>query len=254
MPSAPGKRFADVRWVAETGSTNADALDLARAGAPEGVVLVADHQRAGRGRLGRTWEAPAGASLLVTVLLRPPPGEVETVTLAVALSMAEAVEDVTGVVALLKWPNDLTVDDRKLAGVLAEADWRAPDDVAVAVGVGVNCNWPPAEHWPDELRATLASLNLLTGSTVDREALLDAYVRRLAGRYGSDRDELMAAWRARSATLGRSVRVEVADDVLVGEAVDLTDVGHLVVELFDGSRRTFAVGDVTHVRHASPPR
>ncbi len=254
MPVAPGKRFADVRWLEETGSTNADLLALARDGAPEGVVLAADHQTAGRGRLGRSWEAPPGSSLLVSVLLRPSAAELETVTMAASVSMAEAVTEVTGCDPLLKWPNDLTIEDRKLAGVLAEADWRAPDDVAVAVGIGVNCNWPPAEKWPPELRSTLVSLNHLTRVAVDREALLGAFLRRLDVHYGSERASLVATWRARSATLGRSVRVEVADDVLVGEAVDVDDVGHLVVELFDGSRRTFAVGDVTHVRHASPPR
>ena len=127
-----GSRFADVRWVAETGSTNADLLALARDGAPEGIVLVADHQTAGRGRLGRTWEAPPGASLLVSVLLRPPAAVADAVTMAAGVAMADAVDEVAGVHARLKWPNDLvvavdgpTADDRKLAGILAEADWPA---------------------------------------------------------------------------------------------------------------------------------
>ena len=104
-----GTRFADVRWVGETGSTNTDALALARDGAPEGVVLVADHQTAGRGRLGRTWEAPPGASLLVSVLLRPPAAVADAVTMAAGVAMAEAVAEVAGVDARLKWPNDLVV-------------------------------------------------------------------------------------------------------------------------------------------------
>src|SRR3954465_2828889 len=100
-------RFADVRWVAETGSTNADALALARQGAPEGIVLVADHQTAGRGRQGRTWEAPRGASLLVTVLLRPRAGVAGLTTMAVAVAAAEGVDDVAGFAPRIKWPNDL---------------------------------------------------------------------------------------------------------------------------------------------------
>src|SRR5688500_2711884 len=134
-----GTRFRRVRWVAETGSTNTDAMGLAHDGEPEGQVVVADHQRAGRGRLGRTWTAPPGASLLVSVLLRPPAPVVGAVAMAVGLAMAEAVEELTGVEARLKWPNDLVVPvpgpgldgsgpdrsgpDRKLAGILAEADW-----------------------------------------------------------------------------------------------------------------------------------
>jgi BirA family biotin operon repressor/biotin-[acetyl-CoA-carboxylase] ligase len=233
--------------MAETGSTNADALALAREGAPEGVVLVADHQTAGRGRLGRSWQAPPGSSLLMTVLLRPPPEEAELVTFAAAVSMAEAVEATTGVRALLKWPNDLTVDDRKLAGVLAEADWH-DDAVAVCVGIGVNCNWP--DEVPAELRDTLVALNGLTGAEVDRRALLDAFLGALGSRYPKpDRAALLAAWRARSATLGRRVRVDLGGDQVEGTAADVTTEGHLVVETASGPR-TFAVGDVTHLRHA----
>jgi len=251
-----GSRFADVRWVDETGSTNADALALARDGAPEGVVLVADHQIAGRGRLGRTWEAPPGASLLVTVLLRPTPEVGDAVVMAVALAMAEAVQKLTGVHARLKWPNDLTVPgadgaDRKLAGILAEADWR-DHGVAVAVGVGVNCNWP--DDLPPELAAKLVACNHLTGQPVDRAALLVEFLRRLDDRYSTlletgDRAALLADWRARSATLGRRVRVDLGGRDVHGTAVDVTEAGHLVVDADDGTRRAFAVGDVTHLRH-----
>lgn len=265
-----GTRFADVRWVAETGSTNADALALARDGAPEGIVLVADHQTAGRGRLGRSWEAPPGASLLCTVLLRPPAAVGDAVTLAAALAMAEAVEAVTGVRALLKWPNDLVVEvagagggTRKLAGVLAEADWPARSQasagwsapppgerITVVVGIGVNCNWPV--DVPEELADLLVSCNHCTGADVDRVALLVEYLRRLDARYAAlvagDRAGLLDDWRARSATLGRRVRVDLGADDVEGVAVDVTDAGHLVVDTDTGERRTFAVGDVTHLR------
>jgi BirA family biotin operon repressor/biotin-[acetyl-CoA-carboxylase] ligase len=227
-----GTRFGDVRWVAETGSTNADVMALARDGLPEGVVLVADHQRAGRGRRGRTWVAPPAASLLVSLLLRPPAAVVGAVTMAVAVALAEAVEEVTGCAPRLKWPNDLVVPDpaeadstedegrrreRKLAGILAEADWppgvtaasgwRAPsphDRVALVVGVGLNVNWPrlrppsgrvpepdgvvaarvPHGAVPEEVADVAASLNHLVGHEVDRVALLATFLRRLDGCYG----------------------------------------------------------------------
>lgn len=264
--------FADVRWVTETGSTNADLLALAADGEPEGVVIVADHQTAGRGRMGRTWAAPPGSSLLVSVLLRPVAAVTDVVTMAAALAMAEAIEETCGVAARLKWPNDLVVDvggtDRKLAGVLAELDWPARSHIAagwsppppsermvVVVGIGVNVNWP--SDLPHELTGTMTAANLAAGATreVDRVALLMAYLRHLESRYlplvrGRDRSAVLTAWKARSATLGRRVRVDLGTDDIVGTAVDITAAGHLVVDTLDGCRRTFAVGDVAHLRSA----
>ena len=121
----PGSRFTDIRRFDSIDSTNRYLLDEARRGAPDGVVAVADHQSAGRGRLGRSWEAPPGSNLLLSVLLRPdlPVGDRHLASAAVALAAAEAVDAVTGVRVGIKWPNDLLgPDGRKLAGVLAEAD------------------------------------------------------------------------------------------------------------------------------------
>ena len=278
-----GSRFADLRWVAETGSTNADALGLARDGAAEGIVVVADHQTAGRGRRDRRWVAPPGGSLLVSVLLRPPSAVARAVSMAAAVAMAEAVDAVTGgaVRPGLKWPNDLVVDtpegDRKLAGLLAEADWpagsamsagyRAPathDRAVVVVGIGVNVAWPVMASGPGEGDAAIdpalaevadlaTALNWL-GAEVDRVDLLVAYLRGLDERYealvlGGPAD-LVAAWRARSATLGRRVRVDLGTDDVDGTAVDVTPEGHLVVETLEGDRRILAVGDVVHLRPA----
>ena len=121
-----GYKIWDVRRHADLDSTNRQAADLARAGAPEGVVVVADHQTAGRGRLGRVWDAPPGSSLLMTVLLRPAldAARLHLVTMAVALAAADACAEVAGFVPELKWPNDLVVQDRKLAGILAEAGFE----------------------------------------------------------------------------------------------------------------------------------
>lgn len=284
-----GTRFTRLRWVAETGSTNSDVMAAARDGAPEGTVLVADHQSAGRGRLGRVWQAPPGASLLVSVLLRPPSAVVGVVAMGVGLAMAEAVEELTGLAPGLKWPNDLVVaasdtdisampdgvsgdpgvaaaggPDRKLAGILAEADWPAgstasggwrapgPDErLAVVVGVGINVDWPA--ELPADLAATATALNHAAGRVVDRGDLLVAFLRRLDAVYGAlvrsrSSGALLDAWRGRSATLGRRVRVDLGSSDVEGTAVDVTDEGHLVVETPDGERRTFAVGDVVHLR------
>lgn len=259
-----------MRWVAETGSTNADVMALARNGEPEGIVVVADHQTAGRGRAGRTWMAPAEASLLLSVLLRPPAGVMDLSTMAMAVAMAEAVESVAGFAPRLKWPNDLvwpgdgSADDRKLAGILAEADWpagstadasyRRPDPeqrVAVVVGIGINVAWP--EDLPLDLAEIAVACNHITQTPVDREDLLVALLRRLDTHYSrlleGDRESLLVAWRQRSATLGRRVRVDLGSEQIEGVAADVTAAGHLVVETASGPRQV-AVGDVVHLRPA----
>ncbi|MGH9085260.1 MAG: biotin--[acetyl-CoA-carboxylase] ligase [Acidimicrobiales bacterium] len=263
-----GSRFADVRWVTETGSTNADALALARDGEREGVVLVADHQTAGRGRAGRTWIAPPGASLLLSVLLRPPERVAGLTSMAMGLAAAEALEQVTGVVARLKWPNDLvwpgdgSAEDRKLAGILAEADWPAgstPDSgyrrpqpshrVVVVIGIGINVAWP--RDLPADLADIAVACNHLTDRPIDREELLVALLRALDARYGDllggGADAVVADWRRGSATIGRRVRVDVGHDQVEGEAIEITAEGHLVVRTVDGDR-TVSVGDVVHLR------
>jgi BirA family biotin operon repressor/biotin-[acetyl-CoA-carboxylase] ligase len=271
-----GGRFADVRWVAATGSTNADVMTLARDGAPEGVVVVADHQSAGRGRRSRSWVAPASGSLLLSVLLRPPAAVAGAVTMATAVALAEAVERVAGVAPGLKWPNDLVLPgpeaDSKLAGILAEVDWPAGSTVSggwrqpaaheravVVVGVGLNVSWPePAagDAGAEELVAVADSAVALNwvGADVDRVDLLVAFLRRLDERYGelvgTGSAAIIAEWRRRSATLGRRVRVDLGGDDVDGMAIDVTADGHLVVETLDGDRRTIAVGDVVHLRPA----
>jgi len=267
-----GTRFGDVRWLAETGSTNADVLELAAQGEAEGVVLVADHQLAGRGRRGRTWEAPPEASLLWTVLLRPPSSVAALTTMATALAVTEALATRFDLDVRLKWPNDLVWSgdsagsDRKLAGILAEAAWPAGSSIAsgwseprgsqravVAVGVGLNVNW--GTTMPEHLRSGAVSLDeLLDGRTVDREDLLVAILTALERTYalllqGSEgADVVRSRWRARSATLGRRVRVDLGAEDVVGEAVDVSAEGHLVVRTLEGDRRTLAVGDVVHLR------
>lgn len=269
-----GTRFADVRWVERTGSTNADIIDLARHGEPEGIVVVADHQSAGRGRRDRTWEAPPGAALMATVLLRPRSAVAAMTTMAVAVAAAEAVEELTGLAPRLKWPNDLVVpgdgsgDDRKLAGILAEADWPVAspiaggwlppaghDRVVVAVGLGMNVAW--GDQMPEDLAASAVSLDELTAPVAppDRVDLLVAFLRRLDHHYatlvpGDGVEGLRLAWAARSATIGRPVRIDLGVDDVVGTAVALTTEGHLVVETLEGDRRTVAVGDVVHLRPA----
>jgi len=230
--------------VGETTSTNTVALDAAGAGEPEGYVVVADHQTAGRGRLGRTWVAPPGSALLVSVLLRPPPEQAHLAVSAVGCAAAAACERAAGVSPGLKWPNDLVAEERKLAGVLAETTANL---TVVVVGLGLNVHVPPDR--PRELTSLAVDLDDLAGTRVPRGALLDALLVELARRY-DDLGSVMAEYRRRCVTLGRRVRATLTDGDVVGEAVAISDEGGLVIDTGGGPRVTVAAGDVEHLRPA----
>lgn len=249
-------RFAQVDWVEETGSTNADLLARAADPAADGAVLVTDFQRAGRGRRGRTWVTEAGAALMVSVLVRPGPlglvpAQLGRLTMAVGVAAAEACRALGGDVGL-KWPNDLVAraDDRKLAGILAESLSGTAGVEAVVVGMGLNANGP----LPPDLGATAVTLAELAGRPVDREDLLVATLvglDELLADLAGPAPAVVARYRALSATLGREVRVELDRGVLEGRAVDVDEEGHLVVAA-GGQRHVLAVGDVVHVRPTAP--
>jgi len=227
--------------VVETGSTNADLLMWADAGiAPDRSVLWADHQTTGRGRLDRRWDAPSGASLLASILFLEPPSVPTKLTQAVGRAALDAIEtvagrDLTGRLAL-KWPNDLSLDGRKLSGVLAQ---RSVDTGAVVVGLGLNVVWAPDGA---------ASLAGDLGLAVAPDALLDALLRHLDGLL--EAPDLVERYRARLATLGAQVRVELpGGGVLVGVATDIDADGRLLVD--DGTAVVaLDVGDIVHLRPA----
>lgn len=219
-------------------------------------MLVADHQTAGRGRLDRAWVAPAGASLLVSVLLRPriDAERLFLLTLACGLAAVEGVESATGVALGLKWPNDLVVPsgplaDRKVAGILAESHVVAGSVDAVVVGMGLNVDWP--EELPAELVDTAASLDRLAPA-VTRDVVLTAwlvaYERWLRAIEEGRVDELLDAVRARSVTIGRRVRVDVTTGSFEGVATSIDGDGALVVRTDQGDESPVRVGDVVHAR------
>ena len=240
----------DVHWLDEVDSTNTDVRARARQGAPAGLVVVADHQTAGRGRLDRRWESPPGANLLASVLLRPSCGA-EDMYLgagAVALAGADACREVAGVEPTLKWPNDLLLDGSKLAGVLAEAEFDGPSVSALVVGIGINVAWPG----PPDVHGTCLDTARLSGAPVDRRALLDHLLEALEPRCalledGAGRRALAEQVRRLCTTLGQQVRVDLVGEVVTGRAVSIDDVGRLVVETA-GAARTISAGDVVHLR------
>ncbi len=241
----------DIHRLDEVDSTNTYVRDRARQGAPAGLVAVADHQTAGRGRLDRHWESPPGANLLASVLLRPVcgGGDVHLCAGAVALAGADACREVAGVEPVLKWPNDLLLDGAKLAGVLAEAEFAGPSLTAVVVGIGINVAWPG----PDEAGGTCLEFNRGgKAEPVERRVLLDHLLGALAPRCAlleeaEGRRTLADEVRRRCATLGQEVRLILAGEQLTGRASAIDDAGRLVVETASG-QRSVSAGDVVHLR------
>jgi BirA family biotin operon repressor/biotin-[acetyl-CoA-carboxylase] ligase len=250
-PIDPGPDGGGPRWrtevVEETTSTNADVAERFRAGEREGLVLVAEHQTAGRGRLGREWVSPARSSLTVSFLLVPegvPAERWPWLPLLTGVAAAAAVRRVTGVQVDLKWPNDVLADGQKLGGILLERVDRDGTAAAV-VGIGINC-----AQSADELPVPEAtSLSLVTGAPIDRSALLAALLDELATRYDEWRSgvDLRVAYLELCVTPGQDVRVAVPGGEVTGRAVDVDAGGRLVVRT-EGGEEHLGVGDVVHVR------
>jgi BirA family biotin operon repressor/biotin-[acetyl-CoA-carboxylase] ligase len=255
----PGSFWQDLRIVTSTGSTNADLAAAARAGAPEGTVLVAEAQDAGRGREGREWVSPPRAGLTFSVLLRPddvPVARWGWLSLLAGVALTRAVGRLGEVDAWLKWPNDLLLgpERKKGAGLLAEVA-----NGGVVAGIGLNVT-TLAEELP---RPDATSLALEGAACLDRGPLLQAVLRELEHDYvawrdtGGDPDAsgLRAVYAESCDTIGRHVRVLLpAGTVLTGEATDVDADGRLMIRP-DGGGPDVAVaaGDVVHVRPAPPP-
>ena len=260
----PGGLWRAVEVVDRTGSTNADLLGRALGGAPEGVVLAAEEQSAGRGRMGRTWVSPPRAALTFSLLVRPatvPPARRGWLPLLAGVAVASAVTAVTGVQTRLKWPNDVLVGPAKLAGILAEA---AGD--AIVVGVGLNVSAEPGElppPGPGALAATslrIAASASAASAALDREPLLIAILADFErwyqawSRAGGDpeRSGLLAGYTRLSGTIGRRVRAELpGGQVLSGLAVGVDLDGRLLVRVSFGTTLPVAAGDVVHLRLSS---
>jgi BirA family biotin operon repressor/biotin-[acetyl-CoA-carboxylase] ligase len=237
----------------QVGSTNDLAHEQARAGAGDGLLLLAEEQTAGRGRLDRSWWAPPGTCLLMTLLLHPalPLAKAGQLTMCLGLGACEGIADVTGVDARLKWPNDLLVGGRKLGGMLTELNSNGGRLNYAALGLGLNVNVDFAHHGaPAEVAALATSLLLETGREVDRLALLSAILARTEAWYDGALagDSPHEAWAARLDTLGRRVRVAMTVGVVEGLAVGVTPEGALLVREDGGAVRTVWSGDAERVR------
>jgi BirA family biotin operon repressor/biotin-[acetyl-CoA-carboxylase] ligase len=244
-----GGLWRAVEVVERTASTNADLAAAARRGEPPGLVLLAEEQTSGRGRLDRRWEAPPRACILASALIRPAPPQSSwpLVGLLAGVAVAEAIRSVAEVPAVLKWPNDVLLSGRKVAGLLAE---RVEDTIVVGIGINVSVR-------ADELAVPTATSLLLEGGAADRESLAKETFRALGRRLAAWGDAtgapsaILPAYREICDTIGRDVVVELPGGRqmhAVAETVD--DSGRLVVRRPGGETEALSAGDVVHVRAA----
>ena len=226
---------------------------LAQQNAPEGIVAVADEQTEGRGRRGRSWHAPASKNLLFSFLLKPElkPGDVQLLNLAAGIAVKSLLKDQYRVDAVLKWPNDLLVNERKICGILSEAAGE-PDRIYYAVtGIGLNVNFSE-EEMPEEVKEIATSLSIETGHTISRPLLLSRILDNLASsvldlKKADGKEKLLSSYRKECDTLGREVSVIDDEKNYTGTAIDVTDQGALVVKV-GNKEKIFAAADVHHLR------
>jgi len=239
----------EIVYYESTDSTNLRAHELGEAGAADGTVVVADRQTAGKGRLGRRWESPPGVNLYASVLLRPPilPFEAPQLTFVSAVAVARAVEEIGGLTPTVKWPNDILLHGRKVAGLLNEMSAETEGIHFVILGIGVNLNMR-RDQFPQDLRYPATSVALEKGETVSRAAFARSLLRHLDELYALYLDKgiapVLKAWEAYFDLLGRRVEVDYHDRCVQGVVEGLDADGVLLLRLADGRCEKVLAGDV----------
>ncbi|HYJ17231.1 MAG TPA: biotin--[acetyl-CoA-carboxylase] ligase [Candidatus Limnocylindria bacterium] len=238
-----------IHYFPEIASTNSYAKERAESGAGEGELVVAESQSHGRGRLGRRWESPPFANLYVSIVLRPKlaPAHVAQITLMAAVALAEVVEGFVPQKPAIKWPNDILIGGKKLAGILSEAACSAERVEYVILGIGVNLNYA-CSAMPEELRRRATSVLEAAGRPVQRESFLQRLIQGIERCYGeleqAGFDAMAARWESYFAWRGRRVRVELLDQVTTGTATGIDRDGALVIVDDRGAPQRILAGDV----------
>lgn len=244
----------DFHHFQETASTNTTAKELAAGGAPEGTLVVAEGQSHGKGRLGREWFSPLGEGVYLSLILRPKlsPADAPKITLLTAVAAAEALRSFTGLPIQIKWPNDILLRDKKLAGILTEISTEMDAIDYVIIGLGLNVN---VAAFPADLRDTATSLLIETGRVHPRVGLTRAFLEGFESWYGMLQDTgfepVLERWRQFSAVTGRRIVVETMGDRIEGTALDINRDGLLIVEDDEGHLHRIYSGDVTLKRGPS---
>lgn len=233
----------------EVDSTNDVAHRLGETGTKEGACVFAEHQKKGRGRLGRSWEAPKGKNVLLSVLLRPllPPAEVPRLTLAASIAVARAIERMTGVRPGIKWPNDVLIGEKKVCGILTEMRAEVDRVKYVVLGVGLNAN-ASAKELPEGA----TSLKEATGKSVHRPTLARALLQELEAEYARLREgrfeDIAREWEEYTVTSGRRVTATVSGRKIHGQAAGIDLDGALWIRRDNGLQERVTAGDIQHLR------
>ncbi|MBE0597609.1 MAG: biotin--[acetyl-CoA-carboxylase] ligase [Desulfuromonadales bacterium] len=240
----------EIVYLAEADSTNLRASLLGEAGSVEGTVVIADQQSAGKGRLGRRWSSPPGVNLYTSVLLRPPisPRSAPQLTFLSAVATAWAIEETSGLEPQVKWPNDILLGGKKVAGLLNEMSAETDRVHFVVLGIGVNLNMQ-AGQFPQDLRYPATSLTLETGRPISRLRFARSLLHHLEGLYRVYLEKgftpILLAWKNLFDLAGRQVEVDLQKRRLSGVAIGIDEDGALLVRLVDGSTERVLAGDVT---------
>jgi BirA family biotin operon repressor/biotin-[acetyl-CoA-carboxylase] ligase len=234
----------------QTRSTNDVALYLGANGAPDGALVIAEYQTAGRGRLSRSWLSPPSCSILASLVLRPKiqPYQMPVVTLLTAAAAVNAIRCITKLPAKIKWPNDVVIDGRKVCGILTEMGIEKGCEPFLVVGIGINVNIEK-DSFPISLKSTATSLSILLGYELSRIQLLQQFLLEFENRYILLNDgnlmPIISEVKSLSSILGCQVRVECDEKVAVGQVVDIDEDGALVLHIGIGKLEKFMTGCVT---------
>ncbi|MEZ6854025.1 biotin--[acetyl-CoA-carboxylase] ligase [Halodesulfovibrio aestuarii] len=238
-----------VHYLPSVGSTNLEAMQLAFSGAPEGTVVVADEQTGGRGRQGRIWHSPAGCGLYVSVVLRPDiaPNEAPIITLLTNVAAAEAVHEMTGILPVCKWPNDVLIDGCKVAGNLTEIFLSGDVVSHIISGAGINVR-PLPKRLVADLRTAPCSLEETAGKSISRVELLQAYLVRYEYWYLLVKEQgfalLLTRWKELTDVVGKELTVEVRGETFQGTVTDVSTDGMLLLQSSDGVEHRLFSGDI----------
>ena len=239
-------------YLEETGSTNIDAKRYAEEGEPHGTTVIAEKQNAGRGRRGKYWESPPGSAIYMTIMLKPDfaPDKASMLTLVMALSVAEAITEATGLQAGIKWPNDVVVNKKKVCGILTELNVETDYIRHVVIGVGINVNNGAPEEFPEEIRETATSLRIEAGTPFSRAELLERVLERFEKNYDTfvttlDLRLLIEAYGRYLLNLNMEVNVLDPKGSYTGVARGISTTGELLVEKEDGEMKTVYAGEVS---------
>jgi BirA family transcriptional regulator, biotin operon repressor / biotin---[acetyl-CoA-carboxylase] ligase len=239
--SFTGRRFI---YLTSTSSTMDVARAEAESGAEEGTVVLAEEQTAGRGRFGRQWLSPAGKNIYLTLLLRPTVDQLRRLSIITPLAVALAIEETTGLTPQIKWPNDVLLVGRKVAGILIETEFSGSEPRYALLGPGINVNFDIDPT--SEIASIATSIKRELDAEASRESLLAAFLNHIEALYtATDPRAVHEAWKSRLETLGRDVTLTFRGESFPGHAEDVDDAGNLILRLPDGSHRTFEAGEVS---------